>query len=518
MPSRASKHFFHKNRSQASFLTSTDANGGRDSYQASPIDSPLHSPAFPPPRAAAPHDESDQLIGYPYPEEDPKPSPWSSLARSHSQTSQSVQTYTPTRQQPTVQLVGPHTGQPPIDSSPSTIDEDPDAYYHQAPTARPQKEESKRRRFFGLGSSSKEPHTSAPASTPVQTQRLGRSISVRTKNYSSQSPVVSAGRPAPQRWPSESSGSTYPPQASEEDDEGGGGLPLTGPAPPIPNKDPSRPLDFSTTNVREGNYRRPSVQSVVTENNGRQYYSRQGSATSATWDSPQSLHQQQRVHQDLHQIPPSYHPSPSSATSASSHQLSVRGQQEPHHLHHHREQQHSRPSSQQSHNPPSPTHSHPPRFESHGYSLAQTPASATSQNAGSMGPPQTQPSRDRRSQELAQPQQNQQAVGGREGGGYQPYHQGSQSQGQPQGPPPAYSSQLGLNNQQGNGYRGSQAPPMSQQNTGEQGRNTPPLQGRQDKYRKVKKYYFDKEAQVQTLQNTLAHQRLAQSRTSLDDN
>jgi len=40
----------------------------------------------------------------------------------------------------------------------------------------------------------------------------------------------------------------------------------------------------------------------------------------------------------------------------------------------------------------------------------------------------------------------------------------------------------------------------------------------EDKYRKVKKYYFDKDAQVLQLQNTLAHQRLAQSRTSLDDN
>jgi hypothetical protein len=33
----------------------------------------------------------------------------------------------------------------------------------------------------------------------------------------------------------------------------------------------------------------------------------------------------------------------------------------------------------------------------------------------------------------------------------------------------------------------------------------------------VKKYYFEKEAQVHALQNTLAHQRLSQSRTSLDD-
>ena len=34
----------------------------------------------------------------------------------------------------------------------------------------------------------------------------------------------------------------------------------------------------------------------------------------------------------------------------------------------------------------------------------------------------------------------------------------------------------------------------------------------------MKNYYFDKDAQVQQLQNTLAHQRLSQSRTSLDDN
>ena len=37
------------------------------------------------------------------------------------------------------------------------------------------------------------------------------------------------------------------------------------------------------------------------------------------------------------------------------------------------------------------------------------------------------------------------------------------------------------------------------------------------KYNKVKKLYFEKTAQVEQLQNTLAHQRLSQSRTSLDD-
>lgn len=39
----------------------------------------------------------------------------------------------------------------------------------------------------------------------------------------------------------------------------------------------------------------------------------------------------------------------------------------------------------------------------------------------------------------------------------------------------------------------------------------------EEKYSRVKRLYFEKEAQVQTLQNTLAHQRLSQSRTLLDD-
>ncbi|GAB7351671.1 hypothetical protein MBLNU459_g2268t1 [Dothideomycetes sp. NU459] len=67
------------------------------------------------------------------------------------------------------------------------------------------------------------------------------------------------------------------------------------------------------------------------------------------------------------------------------------------------------------------------------------------------------------------------------------------------------------------------------------GRSTPQLNGGDDmseddinqlirdhkelreKYTKVKKYYFEKEDQVKSLQNSLAHQRISQSRTSLDD-
>lgn len=465
MPSRASKHFFHKNRSQASFLTS------QDSYHASPIESPLHSPAFPPP-AAALHDDSDgQLIGHPYPAEDPRPYQSGLLTRSQSQRSPPTHIYPANYQQPTIQLVGPPAGQQ-HSSSPSTIDEDPDSYYHQALTPKPQKEEPKRRRFFGLGSSSKEPNTSAPAPTAVP-QRLGRSISVRTKNYASQNPPAVTGRPVQQRWPSESSGSTYPRPASEEDDEGEVDRSLSGPAPPIPDKDPLRSFEFPSGPPRDGAYRRPSVQSVVTDVNGRPRFERQGSATSASWDSPQSI---QRVHPDSHQPPLSYQPSPSSATTTSSHPLSAsshRGQPEA--LHYHQQElENSRPPSQQSYNPPSPIQTHPLRFDSAQPRSAPATVPASVHHLGSMGPPQPQQSRDRRSQELAPSQQNPQSSGARESAGYQPYHQNTQPQGQPQGPPPAYSSQLSVNNQPNNTYRGPQTSPMTHQNTAEQGRNTPP--------------------------------------------
>ncbi|KAL9597239.1 MAG: hypothetical protein Q9219_005282 [cf. Caloplaca sp. 3 TL-2023] len=530
MPSRASKHFFHKNRSQASLLTSHEANGPRASYQPSPIDSPPHSPAFPPPAAAALHDHTGgQQFGHSYQPEESKAHQSAFPTRSRSQRSHPSHHYPPNQQQPASHLAADNP-------NPAAIDEDPDAYYHQAPPSRlQQRDEPKKRRFFGLGSS-KESNPSASSPAPVP-QRLGRSISVRTKPYSPPNAPTSVARPAQHRRPSESSASTYPPTtSSEEADDGRAGLQASVPGPPIPDKDPLRASAFQSEAPRDAAYRKSSAQSVGRDTNSHPRYERQGSATSTTWDSPQSIQQHYRHQQESNQLPPSYQPSPSSATSSSSHPLSGRGQQEFHH-HYYQELQNSRPPSQQSYGPPSPIHSHPARFDSHQHHFAPPRTSTYSQNTGSMGPPQTQSSRDRRSQELLPPQQSQQGAGNREGAGYQAYHQGNQAQGQPQGPPPAYNSQLGINNQQANNFRASQPSPMAQQNNGEQGRSTPPpsksrddlsnpevaqLVARhdelQDKYRKVKKYYFDKEAQVQQLQNTLAHQRLAQSRTSLDDN
>ncbi|KAL5326745.1 hypothetical protein ACEPPN_004434 [Leptodophora sp. 'Broadleaf-Isolate-01'] len=119
-------------------------------------------------------------------------------------------------------------------------------------------------------------------------------------------------------------------------------------------------------------------------------------------------------------------------------------------------------------------------------------------------------------------------------------------QGQPEsrdGPPPNYSrgqfsgtqapapamNTLPAGSAQGPGYRGG--PPQREYSStggGEQGRSTPPpAPGERDvtemykelmtKYKKVKGLYFEKTSQVEQLQNTLANQRLSQSRTSLDD-
>nr|OQO17706.1 hypothetical protein B0A51_16236 [Rachicladosporium sp. CCFEE 5018] len=81
---------------------------------------------------------------------------------------------------------------------------------------------------------------------------------------------------------------------------------------------------------------------------------------------------------------------------------------------------------------------------------------------------------------------------------------------QPQPPPPP----------QGDARRGTPQPAqmtsedMSEEDVAQLVKDHKELR---DKYTKVKKYYFEKEDQVKQLQNSLAHQRLSQSRTSLDD-
>ncbi|GLA77037.1 hypothetical protein AtubIFM55763_008918 [Aspergillus tubingensis] len=116
-----------------------------------------------------------------------------------------------------------------------------------------------------------------------------------------------------------------------------------------------------------------------------------------------------------------------------------------------------------------------------------------------------------------------------------PVHPDTVASGMPDRPsaPPGQSPVPGHSPYPEAGFRNNTA------STPEQGRNTPSSRDsrrdREDaeidvralvqkhdelqaKYSKVKRYYFEKEAQVQHLQNTVAHQRMAVSRTVLDDN
>ncbi|KAG0646885.1 hypothetical protein D0Z07_6306 [Hyphodiscus hymeniophilus] len=187
-----------------------------------------------------------------------------------------------------------------------------------------------------------------------------------------------------------------------------------------------------------------------------------------------------------------------------------------------------RPNSVQS-NGPSPTSAYPQQRE--GYPARTTsiqpqgPRPPSQQAA--MAPPTGASQQSRRSADPKQTLQNAQGQGESRDGPPPSYSQ-QFPRGQP--PTPGASPLPPPVGQQGPNYRGG--PPQRDQygatGGGEQGRSTPPpAPGERDvndaykellqKYKKVKGLYFDKTSQVEQLQNTLANQRLSQSRTSLDD-
>ncbi|KAF4637895.1 hypothetical protein G7Y89_g168 [Cudoniella acicularis] len=155
-----------------------------------------------------------------------------------------------------------------------------------------------------------------------------------------------------------------------------------------------------------------------------------------------------------------------------------------------------------------------------------------SQVAPQMAPSAGASQQNRRS---ADPKQTMQGVPGQPESRNEPppsYTRGQTFPGNQQPPTPGLSPlPPSVGNTQGPNYRGG---PLQRDQYGgaaaggEQGRNTPPpappgqdvselYKELQIKYKKVKGLYFDKTAQVEQLQNTLANQRLSQSRTSLDD-
>ena len=395
-------------------------------------------------------------------------------------------------QHPSIQLVGPLQGE----IAPIAVDDNPDSYYQQGPPPSAPKDD-RRRRFFGLGSSSgpKEPINNSGG------QRIGRNLSVRKKP-----PQIStdgSNRPVQHRW-----SASIAPTTSEEEEGGGAGLDsshlqpaVNVGAPPIPEKDPSRLSHFSP-HQQELAARGTSTPGVVTSNLNRQPLERQGSSNSSVWEN--SGRQPYRAQNEPHfPLPPSYQPSPSSATSTSSHPLlppgSIENSQQRY------QEQPSRPSSQHSFGPPSPIQPNYRGSENqpNRSSLISGPTSAYTPPP--MGPPSQQQPQGRGSNELS-PQNP--GVLTREGSGYQPY---AQSAGQAQTPgAPQYGGQLGVNTQ-GGSYRGVPQPsPMVPQPSTDTGRSTPPppsrsrddlagldvaqLMNRHDELRKSSNYRFSSDS------------------------
>ena len=487
MPSTRS--FFHKNRSQGSLL-STQESTGRRSHQASPIESPVHSPHFPSSTASpeAKDEGEEYSFGQPsvyrpdegryYYQESDLP------ARSQSQRSPSA------NNSPTINLVGPPAG----NAGPPVIDENPDAYYTQPlPEAIP-KEDSKRRRFFKLGSGS------AKETNPPPANRLGRSISVRKRDPELVSELGAQGpnpRPNTQRRPSKPTSTASPSTNIRQETEQNHPIeplsrqsPADSAGPPPPEKDPLRSPRNYLPPQPEQSYSKPPLQGVNTNIPQRPPYERQGSATSSAWEHTARSLQHPRAPSEIFQqspsyqaspssivsnlTPQSYQPSPSSATSTSSHPLQPRGAQEVI-LQYRHEFQRERPASQQSlYEPPSPIHPAHRGFDPHHERPGSNRSSLNAYTPSVMGPPPPaqQQARGRHSDEMEQ--RVHPGPPPRENSAYQAYQQ--QGPGQPQinNGQGQYGTQLGVN-QQNQPYRGAPQPsPLPAQAHNDSGRNTPP--------------------------------------------
>lgn len=457
MPSKYSS-LFKSNRSQAS-LPLQSAQEPKP-YPASTIQTPLHSPAFaPPPQSAgAAYAQGEENNSYARPLV-------SDEARIHRQSvparSQSQRSPPSSFSGPTIQLVGPS---PRSIESPSS-DEDPHTSYKPAPPVAAQKEDQKRskRSFFGIGpsSSAREPSNRVP---PSGQRGLDRSVSVRRKAPAPQISTNVESHQTQQRWPLGPSPSTYSPPVGDEEVQGGVKIEavspeLTSGVPAVPAKDPFRaPQQRLSLQQDQYHGQMPSQQRVSTDPSNRQAPDQQGGRENPARErGPASSYQLQQPQSQQHSQYQTFHPSPISTTSTSSHPLPLRGAhdllQQPN-----SETQISRPPSRQSidsvsqqpYDPPSPTLQSTPPPPPHAQGL--------------MGPPPGQPPQNRGSMESGH-QQNTTAGVPREGSSYQSYGQGQ-----------SHGTQLGVNNQQGGNYRGPAPPPppMAPSVPGEQGRSTPP--------------------------------------------
>lgn len=460
MPSSA-KHFFHKNRSQASL--SFHHPSDKRPPQASPTDSqsPLHSPAFPPYSATSAtsatssprEDYEDYRFNQPSRVDESRQSHFTVPTRSQSQRSPPSHY----AEHPTIQLVSPSHA----DVAPAAVEVNPDSYYYPPSSAIAPKDDRKRR-FFRLGLSTKEPTNNSGS---VNAQVIGRSISVRRKPTAPQISTEIGSRPVQHRW----SASIAAPASEEEDDGVRAGLdpshlqPIPNlPGPPLPEKDSlssPRPPTQQGFPVRGASLPGAGINTVI-----RQPLERQGSSNSPWENTVSSVQEYQSHSETYHHRPQSYLPSPSSATSTSSHPLLPRAPPDAFQSFQH--EQTSRPSSRHSFGPPSPIQ--PVHVRD---SLPYRVPLSQVYNESSMGPPAQQQPPRRGSNEL--PQANQPGVLNRESS-YQSYTQGSQGPTQASGPPAQFGGQLGVH-PPGTSYRAAPQPsPMAPQPSVDAGRSTSP--------------------------------------------
>ena len=459
-----SKHLIHrsKNRSQVSLETPAE----KGSYG----DSPLSSPGFPPqsaPSSSSLYDEEEQepqrdpLYESAYQSEEAR---YYQAAGPHPKRSQSTRSRPLiSTNQPTINLVSPHSSA----STPSSaIEEDPDRYYQQqlpVPQVQRTEPQKKKRGFFGLGSSStKDSGKNAP-------QKLGRSISVRRKEEP-QAPHYSDIRDREhlqqRRQPSgvPLAGERHEPEDSEAVLRSSQNFYNLG-GPPLPDKDPLRSPAFPPPLTHE-EYLYGKANQKGQTNSSRYPLERQGSYQTPWEKTIQQINQHSRT-ESIQPTPSSYHPSPSSATSASSHPFA---QKTPHENIQPYRTENSRPPSRQSLEASLSRDSEVGDYQSR---TESTPAISSGYPQGSMGPPPSQqPPPNRRSSESTQQSQTSQ---GRESNIYHPYNQGVQ-QGSAlpsNGPPPQYTAQLAP---QGQNFRNnSQTSPMAQHAPRDSdGRTTPP--------------------------------------------
>ncbi|KAI9747851.1 MAG: hypothetical protein M1835_001960 [Candelina submexicana] len=531
MPSKYS--FFKSNRSQASLLESHDQQvQGQRSSGRSPLASPSLS-SGPPPLAQVTQDHRFEQRG----PEDSSRNHYFSGAPVRRQSQRLTGGYPG----PTVNVVTN------LQDDTAQYAEDPRrgpyAPTHSPDTHQDQDTKKSKRSIFGFGSAaSKENQRTNVTNDQSQSQQrvsqgsLGRSISVRRKEPppalkqpTQQSPTKD---PHHHHFSVKPNSATLLPPSSEEE-EGGTRVESAEQSPPVPAKDSyDRPTTLKPPATERQQVRGPLP--------------RKGSDFGLE-DQPQYNRNEFVLpprDQSL-QASPLFPPDPPTShdnLQYHAYQPPLLNTSNPHPPHNQRPLPLDLPSPSTYHSPAESQQGRPPSQAS-----SQLQYQAYDPLAHNQGHPIRRAPSEEAQDTMAPPgpsRQGNRPTGGnapngptREVSSLQPYEQGTQGQMQPPTPnAPQFTSPPPTASQQNQNYRGG--PPQQQQpgQPGELGRSTPPLNRPTDesagldiaqilarldelqtKYSKVKKYYFEKDAQVHQLQNTLAHQRLAQSRTSLDD-